>query len=173
MAVSSISGPVLAGFLLWLDPFGLGWRAVFLINVVIGAVLYPLGARVLAGILGGLIMAGEHEQGWMPVVAIAAGLAVTCLFALRQLRSPAPFLIPSLFRVRSFVAGLTVGFAFFAAVTRLLYATSLYLHFGRGLGPLPTAALMAPLSIGIITASFSARGLVGRSGDGWWHSGSP
>jgi MFS family permease len=164
MAVSSISGPVLAGFLLWLDPFGLGWRAVFLINVVIGAVLYPLGARVLAGILGGLIMAGEHEQGWMPVVAIAAGLAVTCLFALRQLRSPAPFLIPSLFRVRSFVAGLTVGFAFFAAVTRLLYATSLYLHFGRGLGPLPTAALMAPLSIGIITASFSARGLVGRLG---------
>jgi MFS family permease len=47
MAVSSISGPVLAGFLLWLDPFGLGWRAVFLINVAVGAVLYPLSARVL------------------------------------------------------------------------------------------------------------------------------
>jgi MFS family permease len=187
MAVSSISGPVLAGFLLWLDPFGLGWRAVFLINVAVGAVLYPLSARVLpracgdrsvrlnpvaavllitglAGTLGGLITAGEHEQGWLPAAAIAAGLAITCLFALCQLRSPAPFLTPSLFRVRSFVAGLTVGIAFFAAVAGLLYATSLYLQFGRGLAPLPTAALMAPLSIGIIAASFSARGLVERLG---------
>ena len=42
MAVSSIRIPVLAGLLLWLNPFGLGWRAVFLVNVVIGAVLKPL-----------------------------------------------------------------------------------------------------------------------------------
>ena len=187
MAVSSISGPVLAGFLLWLDPFGFGWRAVFLINVAIGAALYPLSARVLprargdrsvrldpvaaalliaglGGILGGLIMAGQHEQGWLPVAAIAAGLAMTGLFAGRQRVSPAPFLSPSLFRVRSFVAGLAVGCVFFAAVAGLLYATSLYLQFGRGLGPLPTAGLMAPLSVGIITASFSARGLVERLG---------
>jgi EmrB/QacA subfamily drug resistance transporter len=187
MAVSSISGPVLAGFLLWLDPFGLGWRAVFLINVAIGAVLYPLSARVLprasgdrsvrldpfaavlliaglAGLLGGLITAGEHERGWLPAAAIAAGLAAASLFTLRQLRSPAPFLTPSLFRVRSFVAGLVVGFVFFAAVAGLLFATSLYLQFGRGLAPLPTAGLMAPLSIGIIAASFSARGLAERLG---------
>jgi EmrB/QacA subfamily drug resistance transporter len=187
MAVSSISGPVLAGFLLWLDPFGLGWRAVFLINVAIGAVLYPLSARVLpracgdrsvrldpaaavlliaglAGTLGGLVTAGQHERVWLPAAAIAAGLAAASLFALRQLRSPAPFLTPSLFRVRSFVAGLVVGFVFFAAVAGLLYATSLYLQFGRGLAPLPTAGLMAPLSIGIIAASFSARGLVERLG---------
>ncbi len=187
MAVSSISGPVLAGFLLWLDPFGLGWRAVFLINVVIGAVLYPLSARVLprargdrsvrldpvaavlliaglAGTLGGLITAGEHRQGWLPAAAIAAALAALSLFVRRQLRSPAPFLTPSLFRVRSFAAGLVMGFVFFAAVAGLLYATSLYLQFGRGLAPLPTAGLMAPLSIGIIAASFSARGLVERLG---------
>jgi len=83
MAASSISGPVLAGFLLWLDPFGLGWRVVFLIN---------------------------------------------------------------------------------AAVAGLLFATSLYLQFGRGLAPLPTAGLMTPLSVGVITASFFARGLAGRLG---------
>jgi MFS family permease len=187
MAASSISGPVLAGFLLWLDPFGLGWRAVFLINVAIGVVLYPLSARVLPrtggdrslrldpvaavlliagllGILGGLISAGRHERGWLPVAAMAAGLAIASLFILRQLRSPVPFLTPSLFRVRSFVAGLAVGFVFFAAVAGLLYATSLYLQFGRGLAPLPTAALMAPLSVGIIAASFSARGLIERLG---------
>ena len=187
MAVSSISGPVLAGFLLWLDPCGLGWRAVFLINVVIGVALYPLSARVLPrtdgdrslrldpvaavlliagllGILGGLITAGRHERGWLPVAAIAAGVAIASLFVRRQLRSPVPFLTPALFRVRGFVAGLAVGFVFFAAVAGLLYATSLYLQFGRGLAPLPTAALMAPLSIGIIAASFSTRGLIERLG---------
>ena len=187
MAVSSISGPVLAGFLLWLDPFGLDWRAPPPINVAIGAVLYPLSARVLprargdrsvrldpvaavlliaglASMLGGLITVGQHEQGWLPAAAIAAGLAIMSLFARRQLLSPAPFLTLSLFRVRSFVAGLTVGFVFFAAVAGLLYATSLYLQFGRGLAPLPTAALMASLSVGIITASFSARGLIERLG---------
>ena len=187
MAVSSISGPVLAGCLLWLDPLGLGWRAVFLINVAIGVVLFPLSARVLPraegdrslrldpvaavlliagllGILGGLIAVGRHEQGWLPVAAIATGLAMSGLFILRQLRSPVPFLTLALFRVRSFVAGLAVGFVFFAAVAGLLYATSLYLQFGRGLAPLPTATLMAPLSIGIIAASFSTRGHIERLG---------
>lgn len=187
MAVSSISGPVLAGFLLWLNPFGLDWRAVFLINVAIGAVLYPLSARVLPraggdrsvrldpvaaalliaallGLLGGLVMIGGHERGWRPAAAIAAGAVTASLFVLRQRRSPVPFLTPSLFRVRSFVAGLIVGFVFFAAVAGLLYATSLYLQLGRGLAPLPAAALMAPLSAGIIAASFSARGFIGRLG---------
>jgi EmrB/QacA subfamily drug resistance transporter len=187
MAVSSISGPVLAGFLLWLNPLGLDWRAVFLINVVIGAVLYPLSARVLPrgagdrsvrldlvaallltagllGVLGGLIRSGEGAWDWLSAGAIAAGLAILGLFVLRQLRSPVPLLARSLFRVRSFVAGLVVGSVFFAAVAGLLYATSLYLQFGRALTPLPAAAVMAPASVGIIAASFSTRGLIERLG---------
>lgn len=187
LAVSSISGPVLAGFLLWLNPFDLDWRAVFLINVVIGIVLYPLSARVLPrgsgdrsvrldpvaallltagllGVLGGLIRSGDGGWDWLSGGAIAAGLVILSLFILRQLRSPVPLLARSLFRVRSFVAGLVVGSAFFAAVTGLLYATSLYLQFGHGLTPLPAAAVMASASVGIIAASFSTRGLIERLG---------
>jgi EmrB/QacA subfamily drug resistance transporter len=187
MAVSSISGPVLAGFLLWLNPFCLDWRAVFLVNVAVGAALYPFSAKVLPrgagdrsvrldpvaalllaagllGVLGGLIRSGEGSWDWLSGGAIVAGLVIMSLFVLRQRRSPVPFLTPSLFRVRSFVAGLIVGFVFFAAVAGLLYATSLYLQLGRGLAPLPAAALMAPLSVGIIAASFSARGFIGRLG---------
>ena len=187
MAASSISGPVLAGFLLWLDPFGLGWRAVFLINVAIGAMLYPLSARVLPrgpgdrsvrldpvaallliagllGVLGGLIRSGDGSWDWLSASAITAGLVILGLFVLRQLRSPVPLLARSLFRIRSFVAGLIVGSMFFAAVAGLLYATSLYLQFGHGLTPLPAAAVMAPASAGIIAASFSTRGLIERLG---------
>jgi MFS family permease len=196
MAVSSISGPVLAGFLLWLNPFGLDWRAVFLINVVIGVVLYPISARVLPrgssdrsvrldpvtallltagllGVLGGLIRSGDGSWDWLSAAVIAAGLVILGLFVLRQLRSPVPLLARSLFRVRSFIAGLIVGSVFFAAVTGLLYATSLYLQFGLGLTPLPTAAVMAPASVGIIAASFSTRGLIERLGGGSWRPGSP
>ncbi|HWD60947.1 MAG TPA: MFS transporter [Humibacter sp.] len=187
MAVSSISGPVLAGVLLWLNPFGLDWRAVFLINVVVGIALYPISARVLpkdagdrsirldpfaaallivglAGVLGGLIAAGDRGWNCWTLALILGGLIVSAVFVRRQLRSDAPFLTPALFRKRSFVAGLCVGFVFFAATAGLLYATSLYLQFGRGLAPLPTAAIMAPLSVGIIVSSFSTRGLIERMG---------
>jgi EmrB/QacA subfamily drug resistance transporter len=187
MAVSSISGPVLAGFLLWLNPFCLDWRAVFLVNVAVGAALYPFSAKVLPrgagdrsvrldpvavlllaagllGVLGGLIRSGEGSWDWLSGGAIVAGLVIMSLFVLRQRRSPVPLLTLSLFRVRGFVAGLVVGSVFFAAVSGLLYATSLYLQFGHGLAPLPAAALMAPASAGIIAASFSTRGLIERLG---------
>jgi EmrB/QacA subfamily drug resistance transporter len=187
MAVSSISGPVLAGFLLWLNPLGLGWRTVFLVNVVIGVVLYPLSARALPraagdrcvrldpvaalllitgllGLLGGLIRSGGGSPGWLSAAAVAAGLIILGVFAWRQLRSPIPLLSRSLFRVRSFVAGLVIGSVFFAAVAGLLYATSLYLQFGHHLTPLPAAAIMAPASVGIIAASFSTRPLIERLG---------
>ena len=187
MAVSSISGPVLAGFLLWLNPFGLDWRAVFLVNVAVGAALYPFSAKVLPrgagdrsvrldpvaavllaagllGVLGGLIRSGAGSWDWLAGGAIGAGLVIMSLFVLRQRRSPVPLLTLSLFRVRGFVAGLVVGSVFFAAVSGLLYATSLYLQFGHGLTPLPAAALMAPASVGIIAASFATRGLIERLG---------
>jgi len=124
MAVSSISGPLPARLLRWLDPFGLGWRAVFLINVVIGVVPYPVSAQVLLrgsgdrsvrldpaaalllifgllGVLGGLIRSGDGSGGWPSAVAIAAGVVILCLFVRRQLRSPAPLLARSLFRAHS------------------------------------------------------------------------
>lgn len=178
---------MLAGFLLWLNPFGLGWRAVFLVNVAVGAVLYPLSARVLPrergdrsvrldpvaaplltagllGVLGGLIWSADGGWDRRSGGALAAGLVLLGLFVRRQLRGPAPLLDRSLFRVRGFVAGLVVGSVFFAAVAGLLYATSLYLQFGRGLRPLAAAAVMAPASVGIIAASFATRGLIERLG---------
>ncbi|MFD1545129.1 MFS transporter, partial [Nonomuraea guangzhouensis] len=44
LGVSSVGGPVLAGFLIEADLGGLGWRAMFLINIVLG------GAALLAAI---------------------------------------------------------------------------------------------------------------------------
>lgn len=187
MAVSSISGPVLAGFVISLDPFGAGWRAIFFLTVLIALLLLPLALRALPsispdpsvtlepvgailltlGLLGvlGCLTLQSSGTGPLPVGGLAiVGVGALSAFGLQQRRSPVPLLAPSLFRNRAFVAGTIVGIGFFAITSGLLFATTLYLQVGRGLGPLPAAAIVAPTSVGIIIASFSARTLVARWG---------
>ncbi|MET7461626.1 MFS transporter [Nonomuraea sp. NPDC005501] len=187
MAVGSISGPVVAGLVIQANPFGLGWRGIFAGNVLLGlavllagakelppdrerraVVIDPLAAVLLMlgvlGVLGGLVQSGDG--GWSPatLLAVAAGAACLALLAVHQVRGGNPLLEPSLLRNRGFVAGVLVGALFFAAVSGLLYVSSLYLQDGQRLEPLTTAGTMAPLSVGIIVASFSARGLITRLG---------
>ncbi|GAA1274646.1 hypothetical protein Psi02_03180 [Planotetraspora silvatica] len=187
MAVGSISGPVVAGLLIQADPLGLGWRGVFVANAVLGIAVFLAGARVLPrdpgrraavidplasvllmlgvlGVLGGLVQSAGHGWDAQPVLALILGVAGLALFTLHQLRSDDPLLAPSLFRDRGFVTGVLLGALFSAVVAGLLYVTSLYLQDGRGLAPSQTAETMAPLSVGIIIASFSARGLIARHG---------
>lgn len=183
MAVSAISGPVLAGLVIAADPLGLGWRAVFLLNVVVAAALLVLAARVLPrieadsavkldpaaavllsvgllGVLGALTLLQAPLSPWWPVVMGALGVAALGGFVFQQRRAPHPLLAPSLFRKRSFTAGVVVGVGFFAVTAGLLFATTLYLQFGLGLAVLPAASLVAAASAGIIAASFSTRALI-------------
>ncbi|WP_223694898.1 MFS transporter [Leifsonia poae] len=189
MGLSSISGPVLAGLLIQTAPFGLGWRSVFLINVVLGLGLLAVSTRFLpryesrpgvridafaaaalmAGTLAalaGIIQGGNSGWNVFALALIAAGAVLLAVFVVHQRHSENPLLAPALFRNRSFVAGLFVGAVFFAAVAGLLFVTSLYLQEGRHLRPLAAAGIMAPMSVGIIIASFSARGVIQRLGRG-------
>jgi EmrB/QacA subfamily drug resistance transporter len=185
MGLSSISGPVLAGLLLRANPFGLGWRSVFLVNVLLGAALFAISVRVLPRdpgtrdvviapgasllLMGGLLavlggLTGGGTWSAHAIMLVVTGVVLLLLFAVHQSRSRRPLLTPSLFGHLSFVAGLVVGSVFFAATAGLLYVTSLYLQDGRGLGPLPTAAIMAPMSLGIIIASFAVHSSIERLG---------
>jgi MFS family permease len=47
LGLSAVGGPVLAGALVDADVFGLGWRAIFLINIVLGGVVIALAVRLL------------------------------------------------------------------------------------------------------------------------------
>lgn len=187
LAVGSISGPVLAGLLIQADIAGVGWRSIFLINGVIGTALLiaaprvlprntpdpavridPLGSATimlgLLGVMGGLIAGGDTGWGPIPVAALAVGAVLVGCFVLLQRHSRTPLLTPSLFRIRSFVAGITVGTVYFAAVSGLLYVISLHLQQGEGLTPLQTAGIMAPLSLGNISTSFRVRDHIQRLG---------
>lgn len=187
LAIGSISGPVLAGLLIQADLVGVGWRSIFLINGVIGTALLiaaprilprtggdpsvrvdPLGSAVvmlgLLGVLGGLIAGGDTGWGPVPLASLIVGALLVGGFVLLQRRSRRPLLTPSLFRVRSFVAGITVGTVYFAAVTGLMYVVSLHLQRGAALTVFQTAGLMAPLSVGVIVTSFGVREHVQRLG---------
>src|SRR5947209_13478916 len=173
LGLSAVGGPLLAAVLIDADLFGLGWRPMFLINIVLGVAglaaawrLLPrdhgdaavtvdvAGAALLAGCMLGLLdgLIQGSTDGWTagPVAALAAGVACFAAFCQRQRTAAAPLIKPSLLRNRGFTAGLVMGVVFFAAVAGLVYAASLFLQ--RGLGDRPLRAAMtgfAPMAAGI------------------------
>jgi EmrB/QacA subfamily drug resistance transporter len=146
-AIAAAAGPALGGVLV----DGLGWRAVFVINLPVVVVTLVVGLLVLtesrdehAGLpdllsvllLGGGvallslgIVSGE-DGGWLgpgAAVPLLAGLALVVAFVLRSRRVPNPLVELALFRLRSF-AGATVGYLLFsAAFYALLLSNVLFL----------------------------------------------
>ena len=158
LGLSAVGGPLLAGLLIDANLFGLGWRPMFLINIVLGAAglaaglrLLPrdagdravsidaLGSALLAacmlGLLFGLIQGSTDGWTAAPAAALAAGAVFFAAFAQRQRTAAAPLIKPSLLRNRGFTAGLILGLVFFATVAGLLYAVSLFLQRGGRLQP--------------------------------------
>lgn len=83
-------------------------------------------------------------------------MTLACLVR-QQSRTAQPLLERSLFANRGFVAGLAFGASFFATVTGTMYVTALYLQEQLQLSPLHAALTAAPMSVGIIAASFTVR----------------
>ncbi|WP_431894305.1 DHA2 family efflux MFS transporter permease subunit [Nonomuraea sp. bgisy101] len=183
LGLSAVAGPILAGLLI--ESFG--WRAMFLINILLGGAamiaavkLLPkddgrpgasldglgslyLGATMI-GLLYGLIDGSAHGWTLVPWLSVAAGLAFFLLFCRRQVTAAAPLIEPSLLRNRGFTSGLLLGVAFFAAVSGLLYVLSLYLQHTLGYSPKQAAFGLAPLAAGIVIASVACHRLIGRLG---------
>ncbi|MFJ7969248.1 MFS transporter [Streptomyces sp. NPDC096324] len=187
MGLSAVGGPILAGFIVDADLAGLGWRPMFLINLVLGgaallaaARLLPrdtgdrattvdvpgsalLGATMLA-LLTGLIDGSAHGWGALPVLLLLVGLALFAGFCHRQRTAPSPLIKPSLLHNRGFTSGLVIGVVFFAAVAGLLYVVSLFLQQSLGRSPAAAALALTPLSAGIVIASIACYRLIGRLG---------
>ncbi|WP_037674546.1 MFS transporter [Streptomyces griseus] len=183
MGLSAIGGPILAGFLVDADLGGLGWRPMFLINLLLGGAAILAALRLLPrdtgtpgtvidgpgsallggamlGLLGGLI--DGSAQGWTarPLTLLLLGLALFAGFWHRQRTATDPLIRPTLLRNRGFTSGLLLGIVSFAAVAGLLYAVSLYLQRGLGRGPAGTALGLIPLSAGIVVASIACYRLI-------------
>jgi MFS family permease len=168
----------------------ISWRLVFLVSVPTGIAgtiwsyrsLREIGVRtrepidwpgnltfaaglvlVMIGITYGIRPYGDHPMGWTSPfvdVCLAAGAALLALFALVEVRSPAPMFRLGLFRIRAFTFG--VLSSFLSAVSRggLMFMLIIWLQ-GIWLPehgvdfastPLWAGIRMLPLTVGFLLA---------------------
>jgi len=183
MGLSAVGGPILAGFLVDADLAGLGWRPMFLINLLLGGAALLAAARLLPrdagdpsvsvdgpgsvllagamlGLLGGLIDGSAAGWASRPLALLLLGLALFAAFCQRQRTATEPLIRPTLLHNRGFTSGLILGVLAFAAVAGLLYVVSLYFQQGLGRSPAGTALGLIPLSAGIVVASIACYRLI-------------
>jgi MFS family permease len=191
MGLAAVSGQLIGGVLIDANVAGLGWRAIFWINVPIGVAalaatprlvresraehagrLDLAGAALLATALVAVVLplVDGRQEGWpaWSWACLAAGPVLLVAFAgyLRRVRRGGgqPLLDPGIFAVPAFRAGLTVQVLFWCqqAATYLLIA--LFLQQGRGLSPLTSGGVFAVLAAGYLATSFRAPALTIRFG---------
>jgi EmrB/QacA subfamily drug resistance transporter len=179
--IAAVLGPVVAGSLIDLDVLGLGWRAIFLINLPMGAYVVAVGVRhlpsaaidrglqldVRGALLGGVAMfllvfplVQGRELDW-PAWTIAMLVATIPAFALvarhllRRTRAGAtPLIEPTIFGHRHFVSGLAFALAFLASMGALVIILAVLLQIGLGFSPLHAA---------LTTSGFGLGGFVGSA----------
>ncbi|MEN6351029.1 MAG: MFS transporter [Syntrophomonas sp.] len=180
ISISSIFGPIFAGLIVDANIAGLGWRPIFLINIVLGLIglftavkLLPqdtsnsdekldiLGSALLAVTMFGLIysLIEGSTGGWsaFPIASLIIGAVFFVAFAFRQCHAANPLIKPSLLANRGFTSGLLLGLAFFAAVSGLSYVISLFFQLVLHLSPSQAAYGLSPMAVGIIISSLVSR----------------
>ena len=181
-SVGGAIGPLLGGVLL--EHFW--WGSVFLVGVPVMALLLVLGpallpefrdpeagrpdltsaALSLAAVLAviyGLKQLAQDGAGWLPALAIVAGLAAGAVFVHRQGTLTDPLIDLRLFANRAFSAALATNtLAIFAAFGAFLFIAQ-YLQLVRGLSPLEAGLWTLPSSVGFVAGSLLAPALVGRA----------
>ncbi len=187
LGVSAVAGPLVAGALINANIAGAGWRAAFLINLLVGIVTFVgaliilpqddgdaavhidlPGASLLAasmlGVLFGIIQGAEAGWPAYTLGSLAAGAMLFAAFAWQQRTTTTPLLEMSLFRNRGFVAGLVVGLIFFGALMGLMLVVGLFVQTGLGYSPFEASLATAPIALGIVVSSIFARNAVAKLG---------
>jgi EmrB/QacA subfamily drug resistance transporter len=191
VGLGAIAGQILGGALVQADLFGWGWRTVFFVNVPIGIATVALATRLLprtrsaahpqldlTGVIAVATSLGlalvpltlGRTQGWptwMVVLLCASpvALALTVRYEARLAkRGGQPVLDLSLFKARSFSAGLVVNAGMFAYFGSVLLGLTLFLQLGLKLSPLDAGLSFAPLGVGFAITSLLAQPLIARHG---------
>ncbi len=173
--VATALGPLLGGWLVE----AVSWRAIFLINVPIGAFvalmatrhvpetrdpdapdrLDGLGAALAAIGLGGttyaLIQVPDQGLSAPIVVAAVAGVLALVAFIRTERRSPHPMMPLGLFSSRQFSAANAVTFVVYAALSGVFFLLVSFLQIAAGYSPIAAGAASLPVTA--LMLLFSAR----------------
>lgn len=185
LGVFAVAGPILGGVLIDANLFGLQWRPIFLINVLLGGTALVMAARFLPtvpahpatridvpssglliaalfGVLFGLIDGSSSGWSFISLVAMILGSLTFAGFVWRQARTPDPLLPRTLLANRGFTAGLAVGLLVFAGFSGLMYVLSLFFQLTLDYTPTQTSLNLVPLTIGIMAGSGIAAALIAK-----------
>jgi EmrB/QacA subfamily drug resistance transporter len=187
VGVSTAIGPLLGGALITLFGHHDGWRAVFFVNLPVGAValalaprflpaprdrpnqgqaahLDPLGVLLLGLSVICVLVPFVEQRTWhsplRPLLfPIAAVLAgLWILHERRYGRDHEPLVSLDLFRIRSYVLGTAVGLVYFAGFTATFFILTQYLQNGLGYSPLLAGLSATPFALGqMLSASLGSR----------------
>src|ERR1700733_2933155 len=191
MGFGFVSGQILGGGLIQANIFGLGWRAVFLVNVPVGVIalivaavvvpkatglrkprLDPLGA---VGVSGSLALAlvpltlgrdeGWPAWTWVSLAAALPVLALTLGWERRLDRRGGERLLGRLlFRDRAFSAGLVVNFGLVFFFGSFMFVLTLLLQAGLGQAPLRAGIEALPLAAAFTIMSILSPRVAARLG---------
>ncbi|MFJ2578519.1 MFS transporter [Kitasatospora aureofaciens] len=192
VGLGAVSGPLIGALLTEWDLVGLAWRPIFLINLPVGLAGVLLGRRFISeskaeqalklDLVGvalaslGLLMliyplTHGREAGWplWGYLSMAGSLVVFALFVayekVKARRDGSPLVELSLFRVKSFAAGIGVQLTFGVVCGIFFLVWTLYMQMGLGWSPLKAGTTGIPFSLAVSTAAgLSVQKLVPRFG---------
>ncbi len=191
VGLGAVSGPLLGALLTEWNLFGLEWRPIFLINLPVGVGALLLGRRFIAesrapralrlDLVGvalvtlGLLMllyplTRGRELGW-PLWGTRRwrerSSSSRCSWPTRgtRARDGSPLVELSLFRVKSFAAGIAVQTVFGVSLGIFFLVWTLYMQVGLGWSALRAGLTGVPFSLAVSTAAgMSVQKLVPRFG---------
>ncbi|MFE3827897.1 MFS transporter [Streptomyces sp. NPDC059092] len=192
VGLGAVSGPLLGALLTQWNLFGLEWRPIFLINLPVGVAGLLLGRRFIVeskapkalrlDLVGVVLVTGAllmliypltrgRELGWplwghICMVGSLGVLAVLVAYERRKARKDgSPLIELSLFRVKSFAAGVAVQLTFGVALGIFFLVWTLYMQIGLGWSPLHAGLTGVPFSLAVsVAAGLSVQKLVPRFG---------
>jgi EmrB/QacA subfamily drug resistance transporter len=183
--IAGAVGPLLGGYMV----DSVTWRAIFLINIPLGAFVVwasrrhvpetrdptitggldlpgsVLAALGLGGVTFALIQATEDGIGSPTVVtAIVIGLIALLVFLGAERRSAQPMLPLSIFSSRQFTSANLVTFVVYAALGGVFFLLVVFLQVALGYTPVAAGAASLPVTVLMLLLSARAGALAQRIG---------
>jgi EmrB/QacA subfamily drug resistance transporter len=181
--IAGAIGPFLGGWLVeW------SWRAVFLINLPLAALVIVVAIRhvpesrdvesapgldisgAVLGALGlglltwGLTLLGANGAGVLSVATTVVGVLTLMAFVLVERRSPHPLVPPALFRNPIFSAANGATLLIYGALSVVFVLLVLQLQTVAGFSPLAAGTSLLPMTAIMLLFSARVGGLAGRIG---------
>ena len=181
--VATALGPLLGGYLV----SSVSWRAVFLINLPIGAAVVglsrhvpetrdpsahghldirgaALGALGLSGITIALTGAAGSSLSASAAVSGVVGVVASAAFIVSEARSPNPMMPLGMFSSRQFSGANLITFVVYAAIGGFFFLLVSFLQISLGYSPIAAGAATLPVTVIMLVLSARSGALAERIG---------